>query len=59
MRNNKTNATAFMLALAIAAGVPAIAVDGKYLVGGQSFGEVLATTDKLIAKTRSEKPGKK
>ena len=25
MRNNKTNATAFMLALAIAAGVPAIA----------------------------------
>jgi thiol:disulfide interchange protein DsbA len=40
-------------------GVPAIAVDGKYLVGGQSFGEVLATTDKLIAKARSEKPGKK
>jgi len=40
-------------------GVPAIAVDGKYLVGGQSFGEVLATTDKLIAKARSEKSGKK
>ena len=40
-------------------GVPAIAVDGKYLVGGQSFGEVLATTDKLIAKARSEKPAKK
>ena len=40
-------------------GVPAIAVDGKYLVGGQSFGDVLATTDKLIAKARSEKPGKK
>ena len=40
-------------------GVPAVAVDGKYLVGGQSFGEVLATTDKLIAKARSEKPGKK
>ena len=34
-------------------------VDGKYLVGGQSFGEVLATTDKLIAKARSEKSGKK
>ena len=40
-------------------GVPAIAVDGKYLVGGQSFGEVLASTDKLIAKARSEKSGKK
>ncbi len=40
-------------------GVPAVAVDGKYLVGGQSFGEVLATTDKLIAKARSEKPAKK
>ena len=40
-------------------GVPAIYVDGKYLVGGQSFGDVLATTDKLIAKARSEKPGKK
>jgi thiol:disulfide interchange protein DsbA len=39
--------------------VPAVAVEGKYLVGGQSFGEVLATTDKLIAKARSEKPGKK
>ena len=40
-------------------GVPAIAVDGKYMVSGQSFGEVLATTDKLIAKARSEKPAKK
>ncbi len=40
-------------------GVPAVAVDGKYLVGGQSFGEVLGTADKLIAKARSEKPGKK
>ena len=40
-------------------GVPAVAVDGKYLVGGQSFGEVLGTADKLIAKARAEKPGKK
>jgi thiol:disulfide interchange protein DsbA len=40
-------------------GVPALAVDGKYLVGGKDFGEALAITDKLIAKARSEKPGKK
>jgi predicted DsbA family dithiol-disulfide isomerase len=40
-------------------GVPAVAVDGKYLVGGSGFNEVLASTDKLIAKARSEKPGKK
>ena len=40
-------------------GVPAMAVDGKYLVGGSGFNEVLANTDKLIAKARSEKSGKK
>ena len=40
-------------------GVPAVAVDGKYLVGGQSFGEVLGTADKLSAKARAEEPGKK
>ncbi|MFZ1444236.1 MAG: thiol:disulfide interchange protein DsbA/DsbL [Candidatus Dechloromonas phosphoritropha] len=40
-------------------GVPAVAVDGKYLVGGSGFNEVLATTDKLIAKARGEKAGKK
>ena len=40
-------------------GVPALAVDGKYLVGGQSFGEVLAIADKLIAKARAEKSAKK
>lgn len=39
-------------------GVPAIAVDGKYLVSGKDFNETLATTDKLIAKVRAEK-GKK
>lgn len=36
-------------------GVPALAVDGKYLVGGKDFGEALAITDKLIAKARSER----
>ena len=40
-------------------GVPALAVDGKYLVGGKDFNEQLAIADKLIAKSRSEKPGKK
>jgi thiol:disulfide interchange protein DsbA len=40
-------------------GVPALAVDGKYLVGGQSFGEVLAIADNLIAKARAEKSAKK
>lgn len=40
-------------------GVPAIAVDGKYMVGGQNFDEMLANADKLIAKVRNEKAGKK
>ena len=40
-------------------GVPALAVDGKYLVGGKDFNEQLANADKLIAKARSEKSGKK
>jgi thiol:disulfide interchange protein DsbA len=40
-------------------GVPALAVDGKYLVGGKDFSEQLANADKLIAKARSEKSGKK
>ena len=40
-------------------GVPALAVEGKYLVGGKDFADALAITDKLIAKARSEKAGKK
>ncbi len=40
-------------------GVPAIYVDGKYAIGGNNFGEVLANADKAIAKARSEKPAKK
>jgi protein dithiol oxidoreductase (disulfide-forming) len=39
-------------------GVPALAIDGKYLVGGKDFNEQLAIADKLIAKARSEKSGK-
>jgi len=40
-------------------GVPALAVEGKYLVGDMGFNEKLAVADKLIAKARSEKSGKK
>ena len=40
-------------------GVPALAVEGKYLVGGKDFNEALAIADKLIAKARAEKSGKK
>jgi len=40
-------------------GVPALAVEGKYLVGDVGFSEKLAVADKLIAKARSEKSGKK
>lgn len=40
-------------------GVPAVYVDGKYAVAGNNFGELLANTDKAIAKARSEKSGKK
>ncbi|WP_434514910.1 thiol:disulfide interchange protein DsbA/DsbL [Dechloromonas sp. ARDL1] len=39
-------------------GVPALAVDGKYLVGGKDFNDTLAITDSLIAKVRGEKSGK-
>ena len=40
-------------------GVPALAVEGKYQVGGKDFGDTLQITDQLIAKARSEKRGKK
>lgn len=40
-------------------GVPALVVDGKYLVAGKDFKEQLAIADKLIAKVRAEKSGKK
>lgn len=40
-------------------GVPALAIDGKFMVGGKDFAEQLAIADKLIAKARSEKSGKK
>ncbi|MDP3441113.1 MAG: thiol:disulfide interchange protein DsbA/DsbL [Azonexus sp.] len=39
-------------------GVPALAVDGKFMVGGKDFGEQLAIAEKLVAKARSEKAGK-
>jgi protein dithiol oxidoreductase (disulfide-forming) len=39
-------------------GVPALTVEGKYLVGDVSFNEKLVVADKLIAQARSEKSGK-
>jgi protein dithiol oxidoreductase (disulfide-forming) len=40
-------------------GVPALGIDGKYLVKANSLEAQLASADKLIAKARSEKTGKK
>lgn len=40
-------------------GVPALAIDGKYLISGVSFNEQLAIAEQLIAKVRKEKYGKK
>lgn len=36
-------------------GVPAVAVDGRYLIGGKSLQELLALTDKVIEKRRAER----
>lgn len=40
-------------------GVPALAIDGRYLVSGAEFNQQLAVADQLIAKVRREKFGKK
>jgi len=40
-------------------GVPALAVDGKFLIATLPFEQQLAVADKLIARARSEKAGKK
>lgn len=40
-------------------GVPALAIEGKYMISGKEPAEALAIADKLIAKARSEKAGKK
>jgi thiol:disulfide interchange protein DsbA len=40
-------------------GVPALAVDGKYMLADMDFALKLTVTDKLIAKARAEKSGKK
>ena len=39
-------------------GVPALAVEGKFLIGGKDFNDTLAIADSLITKARSEKSGK-
>jgi len=40
-------------------GVPALVIDGKYLVSGAEFNQQLAVADQLIAKLRKEKFGRK
>jgi len=40
-------------------GVPALAIDGKYLAGGDNFSEMLANADKLIVRAREEKSARK
>jgi thiol:disulfide interchange protein DsbA len=40
-------------------GVPAIAVDGKYMTGDMDFNQKLVLADKLIAKVRAERSSKK
>jgi protein dithiol oxidoreductase (disulfide-forming) len=40
-------------------GVPALAIDGKYLISGAEFNQQLAVADQLIAKLRKEKFGRK
>ena len=40
-------------------GVPSLAVDGKYMIGDMAFADKLLVTDKLAAKIRSERAGKK
>lgn len=40
-------------------GVPSMAVNGKYFISDHPFEETLAIVDRLIAKSRSEKTGKK
>jgi thiol:disulfide interchange protein DsbA len=40
-------------------GVPAVVVNGKYMIEGKEFNETLAIADKLIAKIRAERGGKK
>ena len=40
-------------------GVPALAVDGKYMIGDMAFQDKLRVADKLIAQIRAEKSGKK
>lgn len=40
-------------------GVPAVALEGKYLLSANSFGELLAVADKMVAKARAEKAARK
>ena len=56
--NSKTKRADQMARNSRIQGVPAIAVDGRYLVGGKNLQELLALTDKVIDKRRTERSSK-
>jgi thiol:disulfide interchange protein DsbA len=52
--NTKTNQAEEMIETYKVDGVPALAVDGKYLILGNSFEQMLSNLDGVIAKVRAE-----
>ena len=52
--NTKTNQAEEMVENYKVDGVPALTVDGKYLILGNSFEQMLSNTDAVIAKVRAE-----
>ena len=53
--NTKLNQAEDMIEKYKVDGVPALAIDGKYLILGNSFEQLLANTDGVIAKVRAER----
>ena len=53
--NNETVQADAMVEKYAIEGVPSMAVNGEYVAQGATFAEILANTDKLIAKVRAER----
>jgi thiol:disulfide interchange protein DsbA len=53
--NTKLNQAEAMIENYKVDGVPALAVDGKYIILGNSFAEMLANADAVIAKVRADR----
>jgi thiol:disulfide interchange protein DsbA len=53
--NNKVNQAEEMVESYKVEGVPALTIDGKYLVLGDNFPQVLANADAVIAMDRQQK----